>query len=121
MADEVSVSGTIKLVKGNAILSRSVSTHQKTQTGDGAQYGIQNIGTSAEAINLGDVTTEGYAYMRNLDLTNYVQIGVDSSGFIAFAKLDPGDFLIAPLDGTLTHQAKADTAAVELEYIIIED
>jgi len=35
--------------------------------------------------------------------------------------LDPGDFLIAPLDGTLTHQAKADTAAIELEYIIIED
>lgn len=79
---------------------------------------VQNIGTSDEALALGDVTTPGWAVFQNLDDTNFVEIGVGS--FTAFLKLKPGEQCLCRL-GTTAPRAKADTAAVDLFYIIYSD
>lgn len=90
------------------------SNLQITQIGEGMSSGIQNIGTSAEAINIGDVATEGIAVFENLDATNFVEIGWDATGFQSAFKLLPGQFAIVPLNPSRTWQAQANTAAVEL-------
>ena len=91
-----------------------------TQAGEGQAGGIQNIGTSAENIGVGDVATEGYAVFKNLDSTNFVEIGWDSTGFQSAFKLLAGMVAVVPLNPSRTWQAKADTAAVELFYSILE-
>lgn len=80
---------------------------------------VQTIGFAAdEAIQLGDVTTPGYAVFQNLDDTNYVEIGVGS--FTAFMKLKPGELAICRLS-TTAPRAQANTADVDLFYIIYSD
>ena len=124
MANEFTMTGLLKIDKGFKQDTKNVSNLRLDQTGDGSVGGGQNIGTSAEAIDLGDVSTLGLYYFRNLDDTNFVEIGQDvgGGGFEAFLKLKAGEFSVgrfAALPGTL--QAKADTAAVELQYTIYED
>lgn len=80
--------------------------------------GIQNIATSAEAIDVGAVTTEGWAFFRNLDSTNYIEIGWDATGFQSAFKLLAGDFAIVPLNSARTWQAQANAAACDLYYQI---
>jgi len=80
--------------------------------------GIQNIATSAEAIDVGAVTSEGWAFFRNLDATNYIEIGWDATGFQSAFKLLAGDFAVVPLNSARTWQAQANTAACDLYYQI---
>ena len=123
MADEFTMTGLLKIDKGFKQDTKNVSNLRLDQTGDGSAGGGQNIGTSAEAIDLGDVSTLGLYFFRNIDDANFVEIGQDSGGgFEAFLKLKAGEFSVgrfSTLPGTL--QAKADTAAIELQYTIYED
>jgi hypothetical protein len=125
MADEITVTATLKLSKGFVSSSDSAANQRFDQTGDGLNSSLQNIGITAEAIALGDITTPGYAYFRNTDETNFVQIGQDISGggFEEFCRLNAGEIAVFRLDlatgGVL--QAKADTAPVDLQYTILED
>jgi hypothetical protein len=55
-----------------------------------------------------------------LDATNYVQIGYDDTGFKPTIKLKAGEYCVCRL-GQDAPYAQADTGAVDLEYILIED
>jgi hypothetical protein len=122
MANTIAISASLA-IKRTGDVSRLLfqrSNSQFTQSGEGLASGIQNVGTSAEAIGIGDVGTEGYAVFENLDATNYVEIGWDATGFQEAFKLLPGQFAIVPLAPSRTWQAKANTAAVELFFAILE-
>ena len=124
MTDEFTMSGLLKIDKDFLVDQKVVSNLRLDQTGDGAVGGVQNIGTSAEAIALGDVSDPGLYFFRNLDPDNYVEIGMAVGGG-AFEKMDrirPGGIKIGELDLVATGvlQAKADTAAIELQYKIYE-
>ena len=125
MADEIKVTTRLSITKGYLSSSESVVNLLVSQTGDGISSGTQTIGTTAEAIGLGDLTTPGYAFFRNLDLTNFMQIGQDISGggFEEFCRLGPGEVALFRIDlatgGVL--QAKADTADCELQFSIYEN
>jgi hypothetical protein len=77
----------------------------------------QTIGTTYEAIAWpADMANQGFAHFRNIDPTNYIELGlVVSATFYPFAKLvggaigQPAQF---PVGGTL--YAKANTASCEL-------
>lgn len=94
----------------------------QTLTSNLRVQGVQNIGTSYEVVDLATVASDGGpAYFFNRDDTNFVEIGREiSAAFEAFAKLPPltGAFLPGVSDKDLF--AKADTAAVDLEYAIWE-
>ena len=117
MADEISIQLNFELKNGDFKAARNVSRATFDQTTAGAQAGLQDIGTSWEAIALGNVTTEGYAYFRNLDDTNFVQIGPTGTAVI---KLLPGQMCLFPVDPSLTVFAQADTAACNLDVLILE-
>ena len=120
MADELTINLSMSLVKGNVSMSRSDKLTVDV-TGTGLIHNVQNIGfAAAEALTVAaDIGTEGYMFCRNIDATNFVYIGPDSTGIVNFIKLLPTEIAMFRL-ATGTIMAQADTAAVDLEYWIIE-
>jgi hypothetical protein len=70
---------------------------------------------------VGEITTVGLAWFRNMDSTNYVEIGYDDSGFKKLIKLKAGEQFGPVRLAQSAPYAQADTAAVDLEYMLIED
>jgi hypothetical protein len=123
MPATVSVAQQVTIQSGTTYqIPVKLPTFSAVQSADGQQIGVQNVGTTKEAINLGDVVNAGLAFFSNLGPTNYVQIGHTVSGtfYPATAKLLPGETWTGRLDPSLTYEAKANVAAIELLYGILE-
>ena len=119
MANEIQVSASLSASKGGVSVNNSAS-RSATMAGDQMISNVQIIGTAAEALVLGDVSTIGYVFLKNMDATNFVEIALDSGvSTQKFAKLLAGDFAIFPAS-TATMYAKADTANVNLVVQAIE-
>lgn len=100
----------------------SIGVEEKfiTQTGVDHQAGTLSIGTVEETVSWStDIGDEGYIFLKNLDTTNFVQLGF-STGVYGM-KLKAGEIALFRLEPGVTLYAKADTAAVSLQYIVYED
>lgn len=122
MADEITVTDSASIVNGDFRDTLDFGgTYRIDQTTAGSASGTRSIGTSAENLVMTDITTPGILYVRNLDDTNFVEVGVDNTGFVAMAKLLPDDpparFRVA--DST-TIQLKADTATCQIQFWVAE-
>lgn len=114
--DSENTTGSLSVVD----VIKSVSTKRFTRT-------KQNVGTSEEAINIGDVSAPGYCILVNRDTTNYIEIKTGTGGVI-FAKLDPdtngdgtGGFCVLKLgSGAQAPYAIAHTAACQMDVFIID-
>lgn len=123
MADELTL--TIKAVLANSgtkvvFPDSAAQTIEVTVSGTGLVHARQTIGTSEEALDLGDIATGGYFVAINRDPTNYVQIR-SGTGATDLVRLEAGEtcaFRLSP-DATAPY-AIADTAACELEFLLIE-
>jgi hypothetical protein len=119
MANEITYQFQTLLSNGSLSDSYASNSQSADQSSALLIRNVQNIGFAAdEALQLGDVTTPGWCVFQNLDDTNYVEIGVGS--FTPFLKLKPGEQCVCRL-GTTAPRAKANTAAVDLFYIIYSD
>ncbi len=119
MADEIKVNFSLAYAKGESRLN----IPGKQLAIDSASYpkitNTQIVGTTHEALVLGDVASCGAAAFTNTDATNYVDIGVDVSGtFYGLIRLMPGEYAFAPRLATNAPYAKANTASVSLDYTI---
>jgi hypothetical protein len=84
----------------------------------------QTIPTSWTAINIAaEVASYGVGCFRNLDVTNYVQIGIfASTGNIKpFAKVKAGECYPLRLDPSAIYYAKANTASIKLRTMVAAD
>ena len=120
MAQEINVSVSLSATKG--YLSESVVTAvNPDMAGTRSFANVQAIGTTHEVLVVNaDIATAGWAYFRNLDATNYVELGVVvAATFYPFAKLKAGVPQLIHLSSTAIY-AKANTAACDLKYIILE-
>ncbi len=122
MANEITYQFQILLGNGSLTDSYQSSTQASDQSTALLVRNVQPISNAAHsALDLGNVTTPGWATLVNLDDTNYVEIGIDVSGtFYPFIKLKPGERCLCRL-GTTAPYAKANTASVDLFYIIYND
>lgn len=78
-----------------------------------------SVPTGGQLIDLGAITAPGYAIFVNRDATNFVTLFRNNTDPTAFAKMLPGEFALLRLGpGAQAPYAKADTAAVRLEYLI---
>ena len=124
MADEIEVSGSLQYTDSNdpevvemlafAGIKADVTTAKFIK-------GKQSIGTSEEAIALGECTSPGWAIFRNIDPTNYIEIKTGTSGTI-FAKMLHGEGC-GPIrlgSGAQAPYAIANTAACMMHYLIIQ-
>ena len=78
----------------------------------------QVIGTGDETLDLGEVATNGYIFLWNHDGTHFITMGADGSSYPI--KLKSNEWAVLRWNGAAIH-AKADTAACQLEYLLIED
>lgn len=122
MADEIKLTVKGKVANGSYKTDWNLGQLSITQSAVGAASGVQAIGTSAENIAGGDVSTPGYLFLKNLDSTNFVEVGKDvSASFEKLIKLQPGEEAVFRVADSTTIQLKADTAACDVMYLLLED
>lgn len=120
MANSIQVTFSLRYLDGDSQQRFSIPGLNVTQSVTSNLYCLatQNIGTTYEALDIGTVASDGgAAYFYNRDTTNFVEIGLDiSSAFVAFVKIPPGCVAFFPGASDKDLYARANTAAVDLEY-----
>lgn len=113
MANEISVTVGLRCTNGNYKLTRNTETLQVDQTtASGGSPGVISVGTTEEAVSFGDVTA-GYCLMKNLDATNYVEVG--TTGAYSARLIAGGGVALFYVNTGTTIYVKADTAACLVE------
>lgn len=117
MSNELSLSASLAFNKGGASVSRSEGI-QVTVTGDAFSHEVQSIGTTEEQLAQGaDLDVPGYMFIKNLDTTNYVEVG--STTGVYDIKMKAGEIALYR-HNSVTVYAKANTAACLVEYLLVE-
>jgi hypothetical protein len=118
MSDELRIGIVMSFEKGGAKVKRAEHIEVDI-TGDAFTHEVQGIGTSEEELAQGaDLGTPGYVFIKNLDATNYVEVG--STTGVYDIKLKAGEIAVYR-HNSATLYAKANTAACNVEYWVIED
>jgi len=123
MADEIRVSTGLRAIKGDNRVEDIKADRTYTWGGTHKSANTQTVGTTHEALELAaDLGTKGWATLMNLDTINYVTLGiVVSATYYPVIRLKPGERCVLRLEATATLYAKADTAAVALDVLVLED
>jgi hypothetical protein len=124
MANEITITTTLTYAKNGVTWVSRTDTTTIDQTASGVSFVqvVQNVGTSEEAITLGDISTPGFLRVKNLDATNFVLIRHGTGGS-DLVKLKPGEHCLLRLDDTDASAPYiiADTAACDCEITLIAD
>lgn len=117
MANEITLTGSLSIAATNFAESFQPGALSIDLASTAGAGGAQTIGHSAhEQIAKGDTTNGGVFFFRNLDETNFVEIGLEvSSTFYPFLKLLAGEYAVGRL-ATADIFAQADTASINLQY-----
>jgi len=121
MADEITIIAGISVAKSN--LSATIPTTSSTVDLSGTKFirNCQAVGTTYEAVSVGDLSSAGWCMIKNLDTTNYVEFGVEvSAAFYPFVKILPGETAGPFKLATLSAFARANTASVVADIFITE-
>jgi len=121
MADEITIISGISVLKSN--LSTTIPTTSSTVDLSGTKFirNCQTIGTTYEAVSVGDLASAGWCYIKNTDTTNYVEFGVEVAGaFYGFVKILAGEPAGPFKLSTLSIFGRANTAAVVADIFITE-
>jgi len=124
MADELTITLSVQFDKGSLDYTfPATAPAAVTITGDDMVLHTQEIGTSEEAIILGDVdisaNTGAWFVGINRDTTNYIEIR-PGTGVADMIRMEPGEPCFFKIPPTATAPfAVADTAACKLEYMLV--
>lgn len=120
MANEITISAGIQLIKNGVSIAASVSK-VITQAENGNIATVQSIGLATEALVLTDIDNIGYVFVKNLDPTNFVMLGLVTPVLAANAMITllPGEFALFPTR-LETIYSLADTAACLVQVIGLE-
>lgn len=119
MANEITQTIRLTIAKNGA--SASINTTKRIDmSGGGIVNNTQSIGTTAETLSLGDISgAPSQIAIKNLDESNFVEIGGDSGLTVFKLRINAGETcIIRPTSGTL--YAKADTADVRVQIVASE-
>ncbi len=126
MANEITIKASLSYAKsGQVIIARA----NPTAAGDvldqkSADFRyvnrVQNIGTSAVAIGLGDVSSAGMCWMHNLGTTDTIHIGNGVAGALVIG-LEPGEWALFRAAVREVLWAISLSGTNDLEYLIVED
>lgn len=119
MASEIIASASLTFSKAGAGAAGVYSSGSFTFTGTAYFKGKQNVGTSEEALLLGDVTPGGWALIRNLDATNFVAIK-SGTGVVPLVRINAGEFALFRVSSLATAPfIQADTSSVNVEILLL--
>jgi hypothetical protein len=111
MANELTVTANINYSKSGDVYSRNSGQIAVTISGTARAGQTQAIPTSDTTLTI--PAAPGYVYIKNLDATNYVQVGPDATNW--FLRVKAGQIALFPIEGTAMHM-KANTATVNVEW-----
>lgn len=123
MSDEITVNLTLKYDNLGIILQRQVQNVKSDQASRKMSYQIQTITAAKVALIMGEVSTAGMSFFRNLQPLggNTVEIGREIAGvFQSFMVLNPQEANIVRL-ATNSPFAQTLVGNVDLEYQILGD
>jgi len=127
MANEITYQFQLSLSNTGVTDSHSTGTKNVDQASAVMVKNVQSISNAAagDALDLGSVSTPGYAYFINLDdpetSSDYLEIGRQDGGtFRAVIKLKAGEQCLVRL-GISAPYAKASAGSIDLMYGIYED
>lgn len=116
MANEITVTTGLSLLNGSLNVSRQATATRFDQTtARGGGPGTVDVGTTEESIDFGD-TVPGFVELKNLDDTNFVQVGF-STGVYGFRLLAGGGPALFYLESGATLYVKADTATCRIQVV----
>jgi hypothetical protein len=119
MSQEIAVAASISITKEGITVS-AAGNKLADMAGGEMISNIQLISQSVvEVIGLGDISTVGYIYVKNLDLANFIELATDDQMVHKFAKILAGDVTLIKSSSS-TIYAKADTAAVRIHVVASE-
>ncbi len=124
MADELTLSVAANFLKSGAAIDTSdMDLIGQTFTVNGTDWvkATQSIGTTAEILGKGEITTPGYLIIKNTDATNYIEL--EKATFTTGAgtvKLKAGEFAMFRVSSTNIY-ACANTASCIVRYLFLED
>lgn len=124
MANELTVAGSIKFSSGLKSFEKNLKAFIESITTKKWNNWAGNIGTTEEAMVLGEVTSLGWLLILNYDVTNFVEVRTATAGtkfcqVPAATKDAPGFALFKFGAGVTAPFLIADTAAVDVEYWIV--
>jgi hypothetical protein len=117
MADEIRISQTLRYAKSSSSASHATS-FSVTQSGDKYQAGVQIVGTTEESLDKGDIGTIAFVAFKNLDSTNFVQMGITTGVYTIKCLAGAGG--VIPWNSSTAPLVKANTAPVEVDYLMVE-
>jgi len=103
MANEINIQAALALQKASGSLQGiSTGTANSPTTGIGGILNVQSVSAAEAAINIGNVsfTTAGFLFVKNLDTSIAVEVGVQFAGTGSkyyFAKLRGLEFCLIPI------------------------
>lgn len=125
MADRIRYNLNVQIESGLFKKDINAQGREVTLDGQGAAGGIVSAttGGAGVALDVGDVTTLGWLYMRNLDATNFVTWGVDNGAgaLVTVGRMDPGEEVWLRLDPSVTVRLLADTTTVAVQFELFND
>lgn len=116
MANEIQINSTLRYSKNGATASLSTSFFDN-QTGVNYEGGTQSVATSEGTLQKNNIGTIGYVAIRNTDGTNFVSVGSTTAQYTHTIPAGKGG--VYPWNHANVY-VKADTAAVIVEYLLIE-
>lgn len=98
-----------KLLNQNALGANAQTVSVPTTT-PGTTYTFPNL------------ATPGFLFLQNLDATNYVTYGILSGGVLyALGKIEAGEMAFFRMNPGITFAMLANTAAVNINYLLLND
>jgi hypothetical protein len=120
MASEIQVQVSLIVTKNGITLTPQVNKVQD-MAGSKMLENVQQIGTAEEALVTGDIANLGYVLFKNLDPTNFIELGtVAGMATGKFAKLLPGDITLIKSSVALLIYCKANTANCDMLVAAVE-
>lgn len=122
MANEITYSVSLASTKATAVLSSGSLSDTIDMSGTYGATETQLIGTSNEALsfNTTDITGDVHLVIRNNDSTNYVEIFKDSGNTHLLSKLNAGESCSLRRVPSSALYARANTAAVSIQFWILQ-
>lgn len=125
MANEITVTSQLRCTNANLVIPRIGSSQQVTQAaakgGPPGMIAAVTTGTGTQITTTG-ITTPGWSYIKNLDTTNYVEIGPVSGGvFYPMCKLKPGEEQCFRFATGVAIWIKANAAACDCFAVVLND
>lgn len=124
MANEITIVTSVRATNDNFLFPQIGAGNFKVDqaVAGGGSPGIITATFGAHVlVDLTELTTEGWCYMKNIDLQNFITFGVFVVTYFPLGKLKPGETALFRLNPGAVFAVKADTADAQLQILILED